>query len=414
MSTTDHSSAKSHQRPPEKTRKKKRLRILLWVLGALVAIRIALPYVLLHLVNDRLEKMPGYTGHVDDINLALIRGAYQIVDFNLDRVDSVTQKESPFLAAELIDLSVEWKALFHGSVVGELVVERPIVMFTKDAVEPEEVQEDTTSFRDLLHDLMPLKINRLEFHDGEFGFRDPTSKPAVDIRMTELEVIALNLRNSYDSSEVLPSSIEASAAVYGGTFELNMKLDPLAEDPTLDMNTSLSNTDLTQLNDFMQAYANVDVNKGTFGLYSEIATRDRGFTGYVKPIIKDLDVLGKEDRKDNILRKFWEGLVGTAGSLITNPPKDQVATKLQFSGTLDGPRANIFYAIIDLLRNAFIQALQPSIDHEVSIADVETPEPKEKEGFLKRLFSKDDEKDKAEKKEKKKEKEDGGTKKKGD
>src|SRR5688572_15715649 len=94
--------------PPARARKKRRWRIILWVVGILLAIRIALPYVLLHLVNDRLAHMPGYAGHVEDIDLALIRGAYQIEQLRLDKVDSLTQDTSPFMAAGVIDLSVEW------------------------------------------------------------------------------------------------------------------------------------------------------------------------------------------------------------------------------------------------------------------------------------------------------------------
>jgi hypothetical protein len=94
--------------PTHTARRRKKLRILLWVVGVLIVVRIALPYVLLHLINDKLEHMRGYTGHVVDIDLALIRGAYRIEQFNLDRVDSVTEARTPFLAAELIDLSVDW------------------------------------------------------------------------------------------------------------------------------------------------------------------------------------------------------------------------------------------------------------------------------------------------------------------
>ncbi|MCB0763882.1 MAG: DUF748 domain-containing protein [Flavobacteriales bacterium] len=351
-------------------------------------IRLVLPYILLHLLNDRLANIPGYTGHAEDLNLALIRGAYQIEGIHLDKVDSISADTTRFIAAELIDLSVEWKALFHGSIVGELEVDRPDVFFVKDAVEPAEVQADTADLGALLEDLMPLKINRVQLRNGKLHYLDPGSTPKVDIQMTAIDALARNLRNSYDSTEVLPAALDITARVYGGTFALNMRLNPLSKDPTLDMNAELKDVRLVELNEFLQAYGNVDVNKGTFGLYTEIATRQRQFDGYVKPVINDLDVLGPEDRKDTFFRKLWEGLVGTAGAILTNPKEDQVATKVRFSGKLDGPRTNTFYAVVDLLRNAFIRALQPAIDREVNINSVAAPE-KEKEGFFKRLFDKD-------------------------
>lgn len=379
-------------RQPPLTKKQRRWRIILWVIGILVAIRLLLPYVLLKLVNDRLAQMPGYFGHVEDLDLALIRGAYSLDEFFLQKVDSVTQKRSPFLAAQQIDLSVEWKALLHGSVVGELVVEKPDITFVKDAVEPAQLQEDTADFRDLLNDLMPIRVNRVEMHDGKLHYKDMGSSPKVDVAMTEVEALALNLRNSYDSAEVLPSSIKIDAVLYGGTFNFNMRLNPLADNPTFDMNSEMKGLRLTEVNEFMQAYANVDVNQGTFGLYTEIATKDRKFTGYVKPIIKDLDVLGREDRKDNFFRQLWEGFVGTVGDVLTNPKEDQVATKVEFSGDLEGPRANIFYAVIDLLRNAFIRAIQPALDNEVNIAVVDAKSG-EKESFFQRLLGSDEKKD---------------------
>ena len=369
-----------------KSRRQRVLKVWLLCIGALVLIRLALPYILLSLLNDRLENMPGYTGHAEDLDLALIRGAYQIEQIHLDKVDSATTDTTRFLTAELIDLSVEWKALFHGSVVGELVVETPDIFFVKDAIEPAELQADTTDFKDLLKDLMPLKINRVELHNGAMHYIDAGSSPRVDIQMTGIEALALNLRNSYDSTKVLPASVTVTASIYDGSFQFDMKLDPLAASPTLDMNAEVKDVDLVQLNEFMQAYANVDVNKGSFGLYTEVAARDRKFDGYVKPIIKDLDVLGREDSKDPFLRKLWEGLVGSVGAILTNPKEEQVATKVRFSGELEGPRTNVFYAVIDLLRNAFIQAIQPAIDREIDISSV-GKDPKENESFVKRLFT---------------------------
>ena len=367
-------------------RRKRKLRILLIVLGVLLTIRIILPYALLELVNDRLAELPGYHGHIEELDLALIRGAYQIEELVIEQVDSVTQDRTPFVAADVIDLSVEWKALFRGSVVGELVVERPAVIFTKDAVEPAAVQEDTTTFSELLNDLLPIRVNRVEIHDGILRFRDPTTTPAVDIQMDRIELLALNLRNKYDEGDILPSTVRLDANVYGGTMAIRMKLNPLADMPTFDLNAELKDLELTELNGFMQAYGKFDVNKGNMGLYTEMAAKDGGFAGYVKPIIKDLDVVGKEDRNDNALRKLWEVVVGGVGGLFKNPKEEQVATKVRFQGRMDGPRTNVLYAIVDLVRNAFIQALQPAVDQQINLSSVEAPEAP-KQGFIKRLFN---------------------------
>ena len=71
-------------------KKRHRLRVLMWIVGVVIVIRIVLPYVLLHVVNGRLAHVPGYHGHIADLDLAIIRGAYQIEQFNMERVDSVS------------------------------------------------------------------------------------------------------------------------------------------------------------------------------------------------------------------------------------------------------------------------------------------------------------------------------------
>jgi hypothetical protein len=371
-------------------------KILLAVVLVLVVARLILPYVVLRYANKTLANMKGYYGHIDDIDIALIRGAYRMDSIYLNQVDTVTQKQTEFFAASAIDLSIEWKALLHGSIVGELVFEDPMIKFTKDKVEPKDVRNDSTDFRKLLDDFMPLQVNRFEVDNGRIRYTDPFSTPPVDIAMTNTNVLALNLRNSYDSAVVLPATVKASANIYEGSLDFNMKINPLADDPTFDMNAEVKNTNLVKLNEFFQAYAKIDVNKGRFGLYTEVAAKEGKFNGYVKPLIQDLDVLGKEDRDDNIFRKMWEALAGGVGEIFENQRKDQVATKIQFQGDLKNPRTNTWSAIINVLENAFIQAIQPSIDYEINLASVDSKK-EEKKGFLARAFDSDnsDKKDKS-------------------
>ena len=388
---------------PIKSKKRRRTRILIGVIAVLVLIRIVLPYVLLRVANDRLAKIPGYYGHIDDLNLALIRGAYQIEKLDLQKVDSVSQDRTPFISATLIDISVEWRALFKGSIVGEVEATEPRLRFTKGKAEPEDVQADTASLAQVFDDFMPLKLNRVALINGRLEYVDAGSAPPLDMALTDLNAEALNLSSVIDKAEVLPSTITATAHVYGGALDLKMGLDALSEQTTFDLDLKVEGIDLTKVNDFFQAYANFDVNKGNMSVYTELATREGAFTGYVKPVIKDLDVLGKEDREDNFFRKLWEGFVGTAGVLLNNPNKKQVATKVPLEGRLDDPKVGSWVAISRVLANAFVKALQPTLDQEVTIGDVNKESEEKEGGFLKKVFGKDKKDDKEDhKKDKKK------------
>ncbi len=379
----------------------KKLIIIMSIIIILVIIRLFLPRIVLHYANKSLANLEGYYGQIRDIDISLYRGAYQVDDIFIDRVDSSSGDRTPFFSSDKIDLSVEWNALFDGRVVGELAFINPVLIFTKDKAEPEQVQHDTSDFKQVLRDLMPLKVNRFEINNGSVHYKDETSKPVVDVKIDQLYALATNLSNVKDTA-LLSASITATGHVYKGTLHLDMRLDPLADDPTFDMNAEIKNTSLPEFNDFFQAYGKLDVNKGTFGLYTEIAAKDRKFTGYVKPVINDLDVVGPEDRDDNILRKLWEGIAGALGQVLENPKKEQVATKIPIEGNFDDTTIGTWYAITNVLKNAFIQALYPALDHQISIASVEAEKPEEKKGFFERIFSKDKKDDKEDKKDEQK------------
>jgi len=372
---------------------KKKYKILIGVAILLITIRLILPYVILHYANKTLANMKGYYGHIDDIDLSIYRGAYIINDIYLNKVDSVSKKQTPFFKSRDIDLSIEWRALFHGSIVGELTFDAPELVFTKDKADLTDVKKDTTDFRKLLKAFMPLKVNRFEVNGGTIRYIDNTSTPKVDIALKQTHILALNLKNVIDDKVELPSTVTAQANAYEGTLNFNMKLNALADNATFDLNAEIKNTNLVLLNDFLKAYGNFDVHRGKFGLYTEMAAKDGKFKGYVKPIIKDLKVVGPEDRHDEFFNKVWEQIVGAAGVILKNQKKDQVATKVNMEGSFKNPKTNTLDAIWEVLRNAFIQALLPEIDNTISINSVNTATPEDKKNILQKIFSSDKKKE---------------------
>ncbi len=379
-------------------------KILITIVALLIIVRLILPYIVLHYANKTLASMDGYFGHINDIDLAIYRGAYIIKDLYLDKIDSSTQQRVPFISSKAIDLSVEWESLFHGRVVGELKFKNPIMRFTKDKVEPSAIQKDTNVFRQILKKSMPLKINRFELFNGIIQYIDSTSTPKVNIAMFSIHVLAQNLSSVQDTA-LLPATVDVSANVYNGTFNFKVKINPLADQPTFDLNAELKNTNLPDLNDFLKAYGNFDVHEGTFGLYTEVAAKDGKFIGYVKPVIKNLKVIGMEDRHDSFFNKIYEELVGTTAVILKNKKEKQVATKIPIEGEYEKTSIGTWYAIIEVLRNAFIQALYPSIDNEITILSVNKVNPVAKKGLIKKLFTKSDtqnKKDESNKKDKKK------------
>ena len=95
------------------------------VIVVVVGLHIALPAIVKHVVNERLQSIGEYSGHVDDIDIALFRGAYVLHGLHL--VKPAAHADTPFLEIDRTDVSLQWNALLHARIVGELVVWHPVV-----------------------------------------------------------------------------------------------------------------------------------------------------------------------------------------------------------------------------------------------------------------------------------------------
>lgn len=389
----------AHVRKISSTSGKHRKRKILWtvllsILALLIILRLLLPFIVLKYVNKKLAGLKEYYGHVEDIDIALIRGAYVIKDIKLVKTgnDQGEKDTIPFFRSNVIDLSVEWRAIFKGRIVGEIYVENPVLNFVKGKHKNEDAKADTSDFHHLIKDLMPLTVNHFEIENGQIHYIDPFSSPRVDISMKELEITATNLSNVNDSSKLLPAHAHVTSIVYDGDFRMDVNFDALQKKPTFDMNAEITQVSLVNLNGFLKAYGNFEVTKGTFGLYTEFAAKDGNFGGYVKPIIKDISIKKEGDFSD----RFYETVVvGGAAMLLNNPSKDQIATKLDIKGKFDDPSINLWRAISFVLRNAFIRALKPSIDNSINISNMDDAKNKT---FLEKIFGSGDKKKKSKEK----------------
>jgi hypothetical protein len=371
---------------PEKHLNKKG-RIILMVIASLlillIAARIALPYILLKAVNKELTHIKGYNGHVNDLDVALLRGAYTLKEIKLDRTGG--KIPVPFFSADIIDLSIEWRSLFHGKLVGKIIMDHAVLNFVKGPTEATTENKIDSSWIDVVKDLMPLKLNRFEINQGEIHYRDLHSDPNIDLHALNVHIVAENLSNAKHNDNLLPSTVEATAAVYGGHANLKMKLNALSRVPAFEMKAEMTSLDITTLNNFLQAYAGFDVKQGNISIYTEAATKDSLITGYVKPIIKDLKVVNWAKDKDKPLKIAWEAVIGSVAWVFKNHGKDQLATKVEFEGNLKSPSTDIWKIIGQVLHNAFIQALYPSLENSVSINSV-TAEEKKHPNIFQKIF----------------------------
>jgi hypothetical protein len=351
--------------------------ITLSVVLVLVAARIALPFALKDYVNERLSEIHGYYGHVEDIDVHLYRGAYVIK--HLELLKNNGKVKTPFVTSSRVDLSVEWHALFHGAFVGEMEFKNAKLNFVKGPTKAQSQQSIDDSWMPAADRLFPLRINKVEITDGEIHYQDTNHNPPVDIYIDDLQAVATNLTNSEEISDTLYAVIEAKGlAMRHAPVEVHVETDPNARHTTFDLNASLRDLKLDELNGLVRDYGGFDFEKGSFEADTELAASHGNIRGYVKPIFKNVKIFSFKEVKKKPLEALWEMIVGGIGKLFTNHEEHQMATRIPLEGSIDQPGTSMLTVIGGLFRNAFIQALKPGVEGTVDLEKLSTREKEEK------------------------------------
>lgn len=351
---------------------RRRSKILIGIAGLLafaVVLRAVSPAIVERYVNRELAAMGDYEGRVDNVDLMLLRGGYTLHDLTIVKTNASV--ESPFVAVPQMDLTLEWRALFRGQAVGELVMYGPNVNFVQSGSDEESQYGTGVNWPQEIRDLFPFRLNVVRVVDGLATFRAPGIQAEESMTARDFQLELTNLTNVQEVESEAHATIDLNARVMGNApLTLSGQIDPNEELPTFDVDLTLEGARLVDINPWLREFLKADAHAGTFSLFAELAAADGRFTGYMKPILENPEFVETDDAEGGPFRKAWEALVGFAAKVFENKTEDQVATQIPFSGEFENPRAGIMPALVNLLRNAFVSAFARTLDNTISFRDV--------------------------------------------
>lgn len=347
-----------------KTRTKK---ILISVVVVLVAVRMVLPSIILSEANKFLATFSKeYTLHIDDLDLAIIRGAY--------RFEGLTGKmhkyKEPFLDADRVDISIAWREILKGQLHTDIVIDGAKFVMSSELIEvfkgsKDESKEDAKKAGEKL---FPMEVSRIDIKNSEVQVGDVEGlPPELRWRVSQIDG---RLSNAIPTPENPISLVTLKGALFDRS-DVKVLAQYRAQDvpATWYSAIELRNFELPHANDLLRRKASMTFKRGTLDLYGEVKGEKNNVYGYVKPFLKKAEFVG--DTKDFANLKHFGIEIATASAniILRTSQEHIVATKVDFSyenGKFDW---NASKAIAEAVKNGFQSKLEPGIENQFSISN---------------------------------------------
>src|SRR5262244_160421 len=189
------------------------------VVGAVLGLVLAIVFGVAFLIDEPLRRyteakvnraLKGYTARIGKLN-------FHPIGLSLDVAELVVVQDAhpdpPIASIPLLSASVHWRALLHGRLVGDFLLNRPTlhVNLTQDREEiasPTPVKE--RGWQDALEAIYPLKVDHFQIRGGDITYVD--DGPFKPLRVQNLDLVATNIRNR--RTRPYPSDVRFSAVVF--------------------------------------------------------------------------------------------------------------------------------------------------------------------------------------------------------
>jgi membrane protein len=343
--------------------------------GLLVA-RAALPTLLTWLANLGVRKIPGYRASVRRVSIDFTVPSLVVQGLSLAKFNG--SKPEQLLDVTSVTIASEWKKILTGALVGYIRLDSPRLLFDLESIRREAengTNKPNTDSNSTAHNhqqpwqakvkqLPAFRLSSAVVTDGEIHLHGVPGQNGADVRIDRLNLSLENITNSIKIAPTSMATAFCNARVMStGNLELRAEGYPLAELPTFNADFQTSNLDLTEVRSLIEKNAEIAVRRGVVDLYVEAAAADGQIHGYAKPIFYHLEL--ETPRHSSFAGKLKAWAAEAVAKLGKNKPKDRIATRLDFEGSLDDPELYLTDAIFSFLHNSFVTAERASLEHRI-------------------------------------------------
>ncbi|AGH95643.1 DUF748 domain-containing protein [Pseudobdellovibrio exovorus] len=347
---------------------KKIVKMPLWILITLVVlfvIRMILPSICLFFINYTLEnKLGTYKGHLDDFDLSLYRGAYQLQGLTIEKRESAVE---PLLKVKEVDLSLAWRALLKKNISADVTIDGLVLRLADSSDEKAKqtgADEPKKNWEEVGGVLVPVAIETLKIHDSAIYFTNRDLKAPLPVSLEKIEIEAKDLRSR---SEGKMSPLKASAILQKhADLKISGSLDLLANPLRFDLDGQIEKFKPNTVNSLLRLYIPVDVTEGELSAYSEVAAKDGVVWGYAKLIFNDGDIISLGQNYIGVKHFFVEIGTAFANWFLQNNDNKNMATIIPFVYENGNFNVDTSEILNSALRNRN-EKIKPRIDDIISL-----------------------------------------------
>src|SRR5690606_31669645 len=209
---------------------------------------------------------------------------------------------------------------------------QPNLNFVQSESETESQYGSGVNWPQEIRDLFPFRLNSVRAIDGLITFRAPGIEADESLTARNVTAELRNLTNVQNRDTEAFAEVQFDGLVMGNApLTLSGQIDPNDELPSFDINLSLEQAKLVDINPWLREFLKADAHAGVFSLYAELAAANGQFEGYLRPILENPEFFSADADTDGPFKKAWEAIVDVGAKLFENRRADQVATQVPLS-----------------------------------------------------------------------------------
>lgn len=284
-----------------------------------------LPSLLLAKTNKYLNTFsPNYSFHINDLDISFFRGAYRFEEV----IGRLKSSGEIFLTIKTVDISMAWRELFKGRILTDIKIDHLDFLVIKDIEKLSSLKKESKEAKETL---MPVEIERVDLMDSSIAFENYKSiSDNSNLKITQLNGSITNLT----PTQKMPISyfnLRAKLIDMSSIFHLVGELKSLNKPIVWKIDAEVRDFKITSLNPYLKKHMPLTFTAGTLDLYSEMKSEKGKVEGYVKPFLREIDVIANKEHFISAKHLGIEIVTAIINLVLRESKTKSVATVIDFT-----------------------------------------------------------------------------------